>query len=192
MFHLINNVIFLFDPTESCSRAMFLLVLGLGCAFVCGVFASLVLQWHFFLNYLMKLPAVPPFPNEEYARPRAAKVHSHVIWCVLAARNEFWCVLQAVRDEIRREPLPSRQTHYAFNLILNAVFSQIRFMPGIRNWILKKIRFEIDEMLTKTTAGHLLTAVRVSFDPIFLSHSLLCLLTFQVFTFSDPEPGGWT
>ncbi len=58
---------------------MFLLVLGLGCAFVCGVFAALILQWHFFLNYLMKLPAVPPFPNEEYARPRAAKVRPVIL-----------------------------------------------------------------------------------------------------------------
>lgn len=88
-----------------------------------------------------------------------------------------------MRDEIRKEPLPSRQTHFAFNLILNAVFSQIRFTPGIRNWILKKIRFEIDEMLTKTTAGHLLTAVRVS---VKLNYTSI-LLRLKLQDFEDEE-----
>ncbi|CAG0920401.1 unnamed protein product [Notodromas monacha] len=66
-----------------------------------------------------------------------------------------------IREEIRKEQLPYRETHFAFNLVLDAVFSQVRFTPGVRSWLLRKINVEIDEMLTKTTAGHLLTSVKI-------------------------------
>ncbi|CAG0883000.1 unnamed protein product [Cyprideis torosa] len=119
---------------------MFATLAAIFFTFLSGVIVTLVIQWHFFVNYLMKLPETSAPEKESFRKSELP----HALIEALGAAN-----------------FPLKEGCTTLNLVLSMLFNEAKHFSGLRHWILNKMDLEFQDLLTRYTAGRFITRIKI-------------------------------